>query len=62
MTVIFWRDKMFLKTESPTQESYPAHFIQITLSVTVFEIEAFLCFAFLKKKILKFRMAAIFAK
>ena len=37
------------------------HFIKITLSSTVFEIQAFFCFAFLKK-IRKFKMATILLK
>ena len=35
--------------------------LEITLSSTVFEIQGFLCFAFLKK-IRKFKMATIFGK
>ena len=37
------------------------NFVKITLSSTVFKIQAFLCFAFLKK-IWKFKMATIFGK
>ena len=41
----FWKDKIFfLKTGSATQQSYPQvkNFVEIALSSTVFEIQAFL--------------------
>ena len=40
-----------LKIGSAAHKSYPMdqNFVEITLSSTVFEIQAFLCFAFLKK-------------
>ena len=43
----------FLKTGSATRQKYPLgqNFIKIAPSSTVFEIQAFLCFAFLKKNL-----------
>ena len=49
----FWRDKLFLKIGSATQQSYPTGqiFVEIALSSTVFEIQAFLCFAIFVKNL-----------
>ena len=67
MTPIFGKGNFFLKIGSATQEQLPCgskFFAEIALSSTVFRIQAFLCFAFLKKKlkIQKFKMAAIFGE
>ena len=61
MAAIFGRTKTFLKLgHQLTRVSlWVINFVEIALSSTVFEIQAFLCFAFLKK-VRKFRMAAIF--
>ena len=64
MAAIFGRTKFFLKTGSATQQSYPVgqKFCRNrSISSMVFEIQAFLCFAFLEK-IQKFKIAAIFSQ
>ena len=62
ISAIFWWDKKFLKIGLP-KLNYPMgqNFVEIALPSTVFEIQGFLCFAFLKK-IQKFKMATIFGK
>ena len=59
----FWRDKIFLKIGMATLQTYPVgqKFLEIALSSTVFEIEAFLCLQLLRK-IRKFKMAASFGE
>ena len=47
----FWRDKIFLKSGQLLRRGTlrVKNFVEIALSTTVFEIQGFLCFAFLKK-------------
>ena len=61
MDPIFGGTNFFGKLGQLLRKGYPVgqKFIEISLSSMVFEIQGFLCFAFLKK-IRKFKMATIF--
>ena len=63
MAVIFgkWHIRWKLERLVFTDTLWVKYFAQIALSCTVFETQAFLCFAFFKK-IWKFKMAVIFGK
>ena len=63
MATIFGGINFFLKIRSATQQLLyrSKAFVEIAVSSTVSEIQAFLCFAVLKKN-RKFKMAAIFGK
>ena len=64
MAAIFSQVKYSLKLGKASLHRYSVDkifFAEIALSGKVFEIQAFLCFAFLKK-IRKFKMATIFGK
>ena len=53
MTPIFGKGKFYLEnwiSYSAAVTLWIKNFVEIALSSTVFEIQAFLCFAFLKKK------------
>ena len=60
----FLAGQKFFENWAAIQQRYPhrvKNFIEIALSSMVFNIQAFLCFALLKK-IRKFKMAAIFGE
>ena len=52
MAAIFWQVKYLLKLETASLHRYPVGkiFSEIALSGTVFEIQAFLCFAIFAEK------------